>query len=163
MNWDVVLLEKSPISCNTKKIFQKCSVSMSVYCFKSMLPLTRTNLNIPWEKMLPMSLQSHLYFGDFRIFFFSFLRSCQKQWNPSGPSKFHFFSSVNTSLHFSPNKTYFLVQLNLAFMWCSFLEGAFCPFQYSTLGQFFNVLHMVQCETLMSPGSWIWETDFPDF
>ena len=49
-------------------------------------------------------------------------------------------------------------------MWCSFHEGAFCPFEYSTLGQFFNVLHlMVQRETLMSPGNWIWETDFPDF
>ena len=48
-------------------------------------------------------------------------------------------------------------------MWCSFYEGAFGPFEYSTLGQFFNVFHMAQHETLMSPGSWIWETDFSDF
>ena len=97
---------------------------------------------------------------EIRKIFFSFLRSCQYQWN----SKFLFFSSVNTaSLHFSPNEMYFLVQLNLAFMWCSFHERAFCPFEYWTLRQFFNVLHMGQCETLMSPGSWIWEKDFSGF
>ena len=47
------------------------------------------------------------------------------------------------------NETYLFAQLNLAFMWCSFHEGAFCPFEYSTLGHFLNVLHMVQRETLM--------------
>ena len=36
-----------------KKSSKECSVSMSVYCFESMLPLTRTNLNIPLEQNAP--------------------------------------------------------------------------------------------------------------
>ena len=52
MNWDIVLLENSSISCNTKEIFlKKCSVT--VYCFESMLPLTRTYLNISLEQNAP--------------------------------------------------------------------------------------------------------------
>ena len=74
-----------------------------------------------------------------------------------------FFSSVNTtSLHFSPNEMHFLVQLNLAFVmflsWRSFLS-----LWIFNIKVIFDVLYMVQRETLMWPGSWIWVTDFPDF
>ena len=59
------LLGKSPRFPAIRKKYskKKCSVNMSMYCFESTLPLTRTNLNIPLEQNAPMSLQSHLHFG----------------------------------------------------------------------------------------------------
>ena len=75
-------------------------------------------------------------------------REIAKKINRSRCAMHNYIKDKNKTL-----KKEYHIKARLGFMRCSFHEGAFCPFEYSTLGQFVNVLHMVQRETLMSPGS----------